>query len=310
MKKNFKKSKFVILPALATLVLTGVASVTGTVAWFTANRTASASLTTIKAETMDGALKVAAEAGVGTTNITGGDNAKSIQINGSLTHGSYDAKAKPLDDNGGHLYVANIDNDGEKDVITGYSDLSNLKGEANNTAVPVTHKWQAGTKDNTTVWYGVSWTLKFSQVNNNSTNEDNVLLFNPAGAKFSDEVNSDTIKGLRIALMTDDKVLVVGGDDTATHIDSGTKAETTRLPTFSNYVKAGAASTKAVDYDKLTNNSNLLGTIPSETDKTLDLTVVAWFEGTDENVANGKELTTNATAGLSFYSVKQTKQSN
>ena len=38
MKKNFKKSKFVILPALATLVLTGVASVTGTVAWFTANR--------------------------------------------------------------------------------------------------------------------------------------------------------------------------------------------------------------------------------------------------------------------------------
>ena len=37
MKKNFKKSKFVILPALATLVLTGVASVTGTVAWFTAN---------------------------------------------------------------------------------------------------------------------------------------------------------------------------------------------------------------------------------------------------------------------------------
>ena len=38
MKKNFKKSKFVILPALATLVLTGVASVTGTVAWFAANR--------------------------------------------------------------------------------------------------------------------------------------------------------------------------------------------------------------------------------------------------------------------------------
>ena len=38
MKKNFKKSKFVILLALATLVLTGVASVTGTVAWFTANR--------------------------------------------------------------------------------------------------------------------------------------------------------------------------------------------------------------------------------------------------------------------------------
>ena len=43
MKKNFKKSKFVILPALATLVLTGVASVTGTVAWFTATRDVSVS---------------------------------------------------------------------------------------------------------------------------------------------------------------------------------------------------------------------------------------------------------------------------
>lgn len=38
MKKNFKKSKFVILPALATLVLTSVATVTGTAAWFTVNR--------------------------------------------------------------------------------------------------------------------------------------------------------------------------------------------------------------------------------------------------------------------------------
>ena len=42
MKNVVKKSKFVILPALATLVLTGVASVTGTVAWFTANREVSA----------------------------------------------------------------------------------------------------------------------------------------------------------------------------------------------------------------------------------------------------------------------------
>ena len=43
MKKNFKKSKFVILPALATLVLTSVATVTGTAAWFTASREVSAS---------------------------------------------------------------------------------------------------------------------------------------------------------------------------------------------------------------------------------------------------------------------------
>lgn len=43
MKKNLKKSKFVILPALATLVLTSVATITGTAAWFTASREVSAS---------------------------------------------------------------------------------------------------------------------------------------------------------------------------------------------------------------------------------------------------------------------------
>ena len=303
MKKNFKKSKFVILPALATLVLTGVASVTGTVAWFTANRNASASLTSFKAETMDAALNVVAVTGVGTTKNA---QAGAVAIDGALTHGSYDAKVKPLDDEGGHLYVANIDNDGTNDVITGYSDLGNLKNEATGT-VTTTHRWQAGTKDGSAVWYGVSWTLKFSQVNNNSTKEDNVLLFNPTGTSFTG--NGETINGLRIALMTVNKVLVVGGDDTTTHIDdSVTKdTETASLPKFSNYVKAGTSSTKAVDYDDLKKNNYLLGTIPSDDKQTLDLTVVAWFEGTDENVANNKTLTTNATAGLSFYSIKQAK---
>lgn len=188
MKKNFKKPKFVILPALATLVLTGVASVTGTVAWFTANRNTSASLTTIKAETMDGALKVAATAGVGITNAGGTDSVRTIAVDGALTHGSYDAKVKPTDNEGGGLYVANIDSNGTDDTITGYTDLSNLKGEAT-TGVNTTHKRQAGTKDKTSVWYAVSWTLQFSQDNNNAANENNVLLFNPTGASFTGDGN-------------------------------------------------------------------------------------------------------------------------
>ena len=61
MKKNFKKSKFVILPALATLVLTGVASVTGTVAWFTANRAVTVTGMQFTAQASSNLLVVASE---------------------------------------------------------------------------------------------------------------------------------------------------------------------------------------------------------------------------------------------------------
>lgn len=61
MKKNFKKSKFVILPALATLVLTGVASVTGTVAWFTANRAVTVKGMQLKAQASSNLLVTASE---------------------------------------------------------------------------------------------------------------------------------------------------------------------------------------------------------------------------------------------------------
>ena len=61
MKKNFKKSKFVILPALATLVLTGVASVTGTVAWFTANRAVTVNGMKLKAQASSNLLVASSE---------------------------------------------------------------------------------------------------------------------------------------------------------------------------------------------------------------------------------------------------------
>ena len=109
--------------------------------------------------------------------------------------------------------------------------------------------------------------------------------------------------------MTNEKVLVIGGDDTSIHIDASVTKDTeaSSLPVFTNYVKAGIVVAKAIDYANLTTNNYLLGTIPSNGTSTLDLTIVARFEGTDENVANNKTLTTAATADLSFYSIKQTK---
>lgn len=144
--------------------------------------------------------------------------------------------------------------------------------------------------------------MQFPHDNNNATNEDNVLLFNPTGASFTGD--GDTYKDLRVALMTGDKVLVVGGDSTTTHIDSiVTKyTETANLPKFSNYVVVGTNVDKAIDYTDVSKNNYLLGTILS-TD-TLDLTIVAWLEEADGNVTSTKTLTTSTSANLSFYSIK------
>ena len=93
MKKNFKKSKFVILPALATLILTGVASVTGTVAWFTANRAVTASAGNFEARGLNGDFKIQATEGVGTTTTdTAGNTSSTVAVadNTLMADASYD----------------------------------------------------------------------------------------------------------------------------------------------------------------------------------------------------------------------------
>lgn len=107
MKKNFKKSKFVILPAFATLVLTGVVSGTGTVAWFAANRTATITGTNFQAKAEGGSLKIAYTPRVGITadpNSTAAADSKIFGVDGYLTHGSYHAQASA----NGNLYTISL----------------------------------------------------------------------------------------------------------------------------------------------------------------------------------------------------------
>lgn len=72
-----KKSK-VIIPALAMLVLSTAASVTGTVAWFTANRTATITTGNFAVVKTDGTLDVSCTYGVGTAVTTDGSGKNTI----------------------------------------------------------------------------------------------------------------------------------------------------------------------------------------------------------------------------------------
>ncbi len=233
MKNKFKKSK-IIVPALALITATTVASVTGTVAWFTASRTATITGTTFHTTTLNSNLKVKVEtlnAGVATPSTNEG-NEVSLTVDGLLTHGSYNAQKLTASSEtakdegsvttyGADLFTPNMDNA----FVTDYSSRGRAEdshsSSQSGTSV-ANDKWLAGTVgsgDSTkNVWYGVAWKMTFS-VDSLVNGQDTTLHFDPATTKFADAtVGGTTIKGLRIALMSKTSFFVAAGDDTKTHV--------------------------------------------------------------------------------------------
>lgn len=286
MKKNFKKSKFVILPALATLVLTGVASVTGTVAWFTANRTVSAAASQFKAEAEGGALSITTSALTGTTISL--EDSNNIVVDGVLTHGSYDFT---------NLYTVTI-LDGEPTTY------GSLDGATQNNS-----KWLAYTKtDSTKVWYGVSWkwTISYNAV---SADDKIAVILDQKESKYSDA--TDVNGGFEIAMSANSKQIVFGNNDVRTHVSAageitgGTGATATftdadnlhYLTNSNSYTRKADKQTEAT----YTADGGYIATLDSTT-QSVDVTCVAWYEGTDPVAVTDKITETAIKADFTFYS--------
>ena len=92
-----KKSKLIVPAALAVMLLSTAASVTGTVAWFSSNRSLEVSTNDFSVKSIDGNLKVVGSNPINTNAITFSNNSTSgateivqIATNYLLTDGSYD----------------------------------------------------------------------------------------------------------------------------------------------------------------------------------------------------------------------------
>ena len=83
-----KKSR-IIIPALAMIAFSMAASVTGAVAWFTAQRTAKVNAGTYAVVKTTSDLAISATAGVG-TSVDNSGATKAVTFNGKLTDGSFD----------------------------------------------------------------------------------------------------------------------------------------------------------------------------------------------------------------------------
>ena len=291
MKKNFKKSKFVILPALATLVLTGVASVTGTVAWFTANRAATVTANSFVTTKTDSAMKVEVKGDENSATGTSTKTEVKLDTNAKLTHGSYNATANST----GSAYVASLNDNKE---VTAFRDLGTVDEHTTTGETSSTNKW----KESTNVWYAVAWKMEF-KYKATADNETNYLLFDVNGSTFSEGADGgQTLPGLRIAFMTADKYLVVGGDNVKTHVKGTGSTDTEE---FTNYIAITEATKKFEDDADFESTNLNLGTLPTNGDA-LSIQCVAWFEGTDPWIANENNGTTietmsNVTASLEFY---------
>ncbi len=232
MKNKFKKSK-IIVPALALITATTVASVTGTVAWFTASRAVTITGTKFQTTTLDSNLKVKVEtyheAGTTGTNSTTPSDTGTVTVDGLMTHGSY--AASKLASGGetettANLYTPLMDSDS----VTGYeskgrAETNGVTSDQSGTQNKV-YPWKAGTKTvsstSTNIWYGVAWKMTFS-IDSEVTGVTNTLHFDPASSVFTDSATGDgtkTASGLRIAFMTTSNYLVAAGDDVITHVNA------------------------------------------------------------------------------------------
>ena len=90
-----KKSK-IIVPALGVLLLSTAASISGTVAWFTASRTFATSVSQFGVGSIDGELTAEVAADIG-TKVGSAENIIEFAVGSTasiLTDGSYDSSAK------------------------------------------------------------------------------------------------------------------------------------------------------------------------------------------------------------------------
>lgn len=317
-----KKSKLIVPAALAVMLLSTAASVTGTVAWFTANRTVSIDADNFEVVSTDGSLSYSLTAG-NCTSVTGsGTSAKvSVSTDLKLTDASVDftTASAPRVFTDEALDTGNQPNTfSEVTLGSGKTFLS-----ANEYAVPGT---------NNTVFYCATWKITFSyDFNGGPTSVD--LFFNAGESTMSytktrDALNSattNTFTGFRIGMATSSKAIVFADHETLGYCNyitqSGTNAaavaSSAAAGSYAAYTLVSASGGNLVDSSITTSNFALavdgtngntsrgdyLGTIskPAEgTTGTFDVNCYAWFEGTDPGIVNNSEFHKMASA-LKFY---------
>ena len=300
-----KKSR-IIIPALALIALSTVASVTGTVAWFTASRTATVTASNFAVTKTSANLTVALSNGAYTST-----SGSTVTINNAaveMTHASFDHVGK-------NFYVPN-------------TTATNTSAVALSSNTLVDDLVQSTTSTKTVVsavTWGMSFTVKFA-----ATGRDMALFFKTSGENASKVWEKDSAneaaptasgKAFRIALVGTAPAETVG--DTTTKVwapnqiagsckyvsATGASAMTTGTAYDGDLIASG--TTVSIPEDEttaLSDAQDMIGYLGSfkfkaNTEQTISYTVVAWYEGTDPTITPEQNDLEIVQARLSFEAV-------
>ena len=313
-----KKSK-IIVPALGIILLSTVASVTGTVAWFTANTRFHTNVTQFEVARLQGDLSCKNIAGYG-TSVT--NNVVSVSADTKFTDASFDHTTgtiwtptdRAFDSTHSILeFTKKYDNSGTPTDRGVYFD-----------GTPA--GWEAATIDSVKYVYAVTWQMQFSlqfgtassvqslYLGVSGTSGKTSLVTSTKVANAKESATEQTWKAFRIAFINDtegDKTTKVWGySATASSmkfINTGSYTAVANSNVGTAYgTNIAIGSGETADLTTADANANTyLGKIskPSTGDVgTLTITCVAWFEGTDPNVINQAEMDSVA-ATLDFYTL-------
>lgn len=287
-----KKTR-IIIPALAMIAFSVAASITGTVAWFTANRTVNINAGTYAIVKTSSDLTCTVAQGIGTTATNSGST-HGITVQGKLTDGSFDHA-------GSHNYIYAPNLLGDK--------VGKETALASATASDLT---RGTTSDSKTIYTAVTWDVTFTIQFGSSSGDIGLFLdlstsvFTPGSGTIGAN-NQDTAKGFRMAfipqgttasngvahvfadLQEASKCKYIGGEpavgaslaDAATSYSGYTLISSADSGTVADEYATSAVSTMNNYFGKFVYSANA--------SVNLQYKVVCWFEGTDENIVNGDD---------------------
>ena len=294
-----KKSK-VIVPALAMIGLSSVASITGSVAWFTANRTANIDAGTYAVVKTGANLECVVSAGIG-TSATDSGSTHTITTAGKLTDGSFNHKTK-------NIYTPNA---------TGNA-IATETALASATDENMKRGTDASDSDKV-IYTAITWNVSFS-VTFGVVNKDVALLLDVPNSSFAVDggAAATTAQGFRMAFVpgatpTGSTQRATVYADLQTFENAKYVASTTNFNGTSyvanDYDLIDSAYTTAVpdtisSADTLT-RPDCIGTFKfaASTKVTLPYTVVCWFEGTDPEIDDEATTFQSVIANLQFKAI-------
>jgi len=322
-----KKNK-ILIPALAVLAFSTVASVTSTVAWFSSVSAATVSSTSFQVTEVGGNLEIEYGEGVGTAkkyDTTDTSKVIGIQpktygsgtsaVTSSLTHGSFDH-------NSGYVYTANTED----------TSLYVSKGDITVASPTETDFMQDATKKKFNA-YTFKITFKYGSADNSGPNDYNRgLYFNSSGSSIACTPTlaagtTNAGRGFRVAFISDDdSQKCVWSPETGLKYSNGNTPASGATAT--SYVKKSTSDTtgtktaySSTEYGSdgvlcyqgdgsavisanetgSTTRKDYLGKFTS-TNGYIVVTCVVWFEGCDDvNVVTGTSFLPSVDASMKFY---------